>query len=171
MRDEYEDEAEYSAAYQRWRQVRDRNNDAVKRSREKYKSKRKSNEPSTSRERDLEHKLGNVQGQMALLARALTAGSTMTPLEQAEVQLVLKATLARREAPSMDDKGDDDEKHANESDSNCGGDSRNGAAEHTSPIASDARVPAGSSAQAHSGADHSSASSACSSHHDSDDAE
>lgn len=39
-REDYTEESEYLLAYNRWRQVRDRNNDAVKRSREKYRAKK-----------------------------------------------------------------------------------------------------------------------------------
>lgn len=158
LREEFDDDAEYCQAYHRWRQVRDRNNDAVKRSREKYKSKRKSAEPSTTRERELEQKMGSLQCQLVLLARALTGNGTLTPLEQAEVQLVLKATLASIESPmAVAAAGTPSTTEIK--------------AERASPTTCDARVPATDSESAvhtasplhHSNVGGSSPSSACSS--------
>jgi hypothetical protein len=81
-RDCYRSEAEYAAAYQRWRQVRDRNNDAVrslvrpalisqvKRSREKYKAKKRVESTDAPRELQLECELETLKAKLALMARA-----------------------------------------------------------------------------------------------------
>lgn len=88
-REEFEDEAEFCAAYQRWRQVRDRNNDAVKRSREKYKAKKKSTEVVSSRERELEEQLESLKARLALFARALTKPGSLSAEEQESLQASL----------------------------------------------------------------------------------
>lgn len=100
-REDYEDEAEYCAAYHRWRQVRDRNNDAVKRSREKYKAKKRSTDAVSRREQDLRAEVSKLKAHLALFAKALRAPAQLTLLEQASLNECVSAWLPSPMQPSL----------------------------------------------------------------------
>eukprot|EP00048_Salpingoeca_helianthica_P024731 m.34899 g.34899 ORF g.34899 m.34899 type:complete len:246 (-) comp9558_c0_seq2:215-952(-) len=90
QREDYASESEFLNAFHRWRQVRDRNNDAVKRSREKYKMRKKSaaEAPVATRGETADQQIESLKIKLAVLAKAHSKHQ-LTHAENEEVRRIM----------------------------------------------------------------------------------